>query len=239
MLCPIKMKCRRRGKQLELHFRAAATWGGLRKGAGRKAAPPNVGLQKHRRRDPVDVRNPAHITMRAVRGVPRLRGEVLARMIIGEIRRASAKGFRVLHFSVQNDHLHLIVEAESGLALSRGMQRLASRVAMGVNALVKRRGSLWRERYHRRDLASPRQFRNALVYVTFNIRKHGSPPEHSLDLLSSAIWLDDWKERDVLEKVRAARAGPSPVVEPRTWYARAGWKLLGALDSRESPASSS
>jgi len=180
--------------------------------------------------------------MRAVRGVPRMRSEVVARIIVAEIRRASAKGFRVLHFSVQSNQVHLIVEAESGVALSRGMQRLASRIAMMLNALVTRRGSVWRERYHRQDLASPRQFRNALVYVTFNIRKHASVEERahwarSLDLFSSALWLDDWKDRTVVERVRAARAGPSPVVAPRTWYARAGWKLLGALDLRESPKS--
>jgi hypothetical protein len=124
------------------------------------------------------------------------------------------------------------------------MQRLASRIAMALNGLVKRRGSLWRERYHRQDLTSPRQFRNALVYVTFNIRKHASVGERahwarSLDLLSSAIWLDDWTDGELLTRVRAARAGPPPIVAPRTWYARAGWKLLGALDPRESPASSS
>ena len=55
---------------------------------------------------------------------------------------------------------------------------------MGVNALVGRRGKFWRERYHRRDLASPRQFRNALVYVTFNRRKHARGSERARMLRS-------------------------------------------------------
>jgi len=224
-------------KQLDLEF---PTWGGKRVGAGRKRAPANVGLLKHEARDPVDARNPVHVTMRALRGVPRMRSDVVAAVVIAEIARASAKGLGVLHFSVQDDHVHLIVEAKDGTALSRGIQRVASRIAMGVNALAKRRGQFWRERYHRRDLASPRQFRNALVYVTFNYRKHATPSQRSeraraVDLRSSAIWFDDWADPKIVEKVRAARAGPSPVVAPRTWFARTGWKHCGCLRLEEMP----
>ena len=152
----------------------------------------------------------------------------------------------MLHQSVQDDHLHLIVEADDGERLSRGIQRLASRVARAVNLLVGRRGKFWRERYHRRDLASPRQFRNALVYVTFNHRKHARGGERArslaaLDALSSAIWVDDWKSEAFRELVREhrahARVGPRTTTDPRTWIARVGWKRLGRLDPREQPKS--
>lgn len=173
-----------------------------------------------------------------------MRTELVARVVVEEIARASKKGFRGLHYSIQQDHLHLIAEADDGVDFSRGMQRLASRIARRINLLVGRRGSLWRERYHRRDLASPRQFRNALVYVTFNFRKHASPGQRAvrarvIDGLSSGIWIDDWTSDAFTEYVHQhrERAGPRPTARPTTWIARVGWKRLGALDPRESPRS--
>ena len=220
------------------------TRGGRRAGAGRKPRRENVGLMVHSARPGFVPRLPVHVTMRAVKGVACLRTEVVAPVVMAEIGRASEKGLRVLHFSVQKDHVHLIVEADDGESLSRGMQRLASRVAMAVNALLGRHGKFWKERYHRRDLGTPRQFRNALVYVTFNFRKHASAGERArrtrlLDGMSSARWIDDWKDEELVEYVREhrTRAGPRPTALPRTWIARVGWKKLGLLDPRESPRS--
>ena len=218
------------------------THGGRRSGAGRKPRPENVGLLPHVTRPVFEARLPVHVTMRAVRGVPSMRTELVGSLVVAEIARASAKGFRIVHHSVQEDHLHLIVEADDAQALSRGMQRLASRIARAVNLLVRRRGTFWRERYHRRDLRSPRQFRNALVYVTFNFRKHASPSERAkrarvIDGFSSGVWIDDWKSDAFGNYVRQyrERAGPRPTVPATTWIARVGWKRLGALDPREMP----
>jgi putative transposase len=238
MLCPIKM-AGRRAKQQKFVWK---THGGRRAGAGRKARPENLGLLPHRARPEFVARLPVHVTMRAVKGAPRMRTQSVAGVVIRQIGRASEKGLRVLHHSVQEDHLHLIVEADDAESLSRGMQRLASRVAMGLNALVGRRGKFWKERYHRRDLGTPRQFRNALVYVTFNFRKHAPAGQKArrareLDGMSSAIWLDDWKSTAFTEFVREhrARAGPRTTAMATTWIARVGWKRHGLIDPRETP----
>lgn len=245
MINALPIQMRRRPLQTEFHFK---THGGKRAGAGRKRAAANVGLQKHEARDAFDPTDPVHVTMRAVRGVPSMRAEVVSAVVVAEIRRASEKGFRILHYSIQTDHLHLITEADSKLELARGVQRLAARVAMRINALARRRGMFWRERYHRRDLGSPQQFRNALVYVTFNSRKHASAGERAvrareLDGLSSARWIPelDWAPPDdtFLERLRgwraAAGAGPPPVAPPERWVARTGWKKHGRLDPFEAP----
>jgi putative transposase len=182
--------------------------------------------------------------MRAVRGVPSFRSQRVAKVVMAEIARASTKGFRVIEESIQTNHVHLVVEADDAAAFSLGMQRLASRIAMAVNALVARHGRVWRERYHRRDLATPRQFRNALVYVVMNHRKHAPPGDkeargRALDRFSSAIWIDDWKDaafRDFVREQRI-RAGPRPTALPETWIARVGWKRHGAIDPREAPRS--
>src|SRR5688572_9063308 len=108
MLCRIKM-ARARPRQQSFQWR---TLGGPRPGAGRKRAPGNEGLLPHVARPAFAARVPAHVTMRALRGVPSMRAPVVARVVIAEIARASSKGFRVIHFSVQNDHLHLIAEGD-------------------------------------------------------------------------------------------------------------------------------
>lgn len=244
MLCRFKMGTQRQRRKPQTAF-VWKTWGGRRPGAGRKPRPENVGLQTHGARPRFAKHVPVHLTMRAVRSVPSMRAELVARVVVGELARASAPlgtrgGFRVLHWSVQENHVHLLAEADDATALSRGMQRLASRIAMAVNSLVGRHGRFWRERYHRRDLASPRQYRNALVYVVFNFRKHARGAERvararMLDGCSSAIWLDDWRDDAFRQRVRAARAGPPPVASPATWTARVGWKRFGRLDPRESP----
>ena len=120
------------------------------------------------------------------------------------------------------------------------MQRLASRIARRVNMLVRRRGRYWRERYHRRDLPTPRQFRNALVYVVQNFRKHGhAEGPRTLDGHSSAKWLDGWGDEKLKARLgeERARAGPRPTARAESWIARVGWKRHGLVDPRESPRS--
>src|SRR5262245_6949028 len=101
---------------------------------------------------------------------------------------ASHSGFRILQFSVQDDHVHLIVEADDSRALRRGLRGLAIRAAPAVNRALKRRGPVWKDRYHARELTTPRAVRHALVYVLMNIRKHRGGGI-GLDPCSSAVFL--------------------------------------------------
>jgi REP element-mobilizing transposase RayT len=154
-------------------------------------------------------------------------------------------GFRVVHFSVQHDHLHLIVEASSKRALSRGMQGLAIRIARRLNQLVNRSGKVWADRFFARALTSPRSVRNALVYVLNNFRKHRARGAARIDPYSSAPYFDGFRElrgavpRDVprTPTLPLAPRGLSPpesapdtpVVRAKTWLARVGWRRAGLL----------
>ena len=216
--------------------------GGARKNAGRKAKVQNVGLIPHVARPALDRHVPMHVTLRGARGTPNLRSQRLLALVRAEIARASKDGFRIVHFSVQTNHLHLLVEADAGVDLSRGVQRLASRVARLVNLAVGRRGRFWRERYHRRDLTTPRQVRNALVYVLFNLRKHttghdAARARRALDVRgSSVVWVQAWNaDHGLREAIAAARAGPPPVAPPQTFLARRGWERHGGLRVDEMP----
>jgi putative transposase len=113
-----------------------------------------------------------HLTLRARRGLPSFRSERLFAVIREAIGAASGASFRVVHFSVQSDHLHLMVEAADAPCLSSGTQGLAVRTARAINRVVGRRGAVWGDRYHARPLSSAREVRHGLVYVIMNVKKH-------------------------------------------------------------------
>ncbi len=160
-----------RQRQLLLALSARPRWGGARRGAGRKRAPGRRPSVPHRVRPAHDGREPALVTLRACREVVWLRTRVAYRALRNALACASRDDFCVVHYSVQRDHLHLIVEADGKAALSRGMRGLAIRCALAVNRALGRRGALWADRYHAMALRTPRMVRNALVYVLANAAK--------------------------------------------------------------------
>ncbi len=217
-------------RQREFVFR---TWGGKRVGAGRKpngqrAGVPHLVRPRHRQVYPV------HVTLRARAGLPPLRERVILREMqraIGRANRVSplSSVFRVVEFSVQNDHVHLVVEAHDKDALSRGMQGLAIRLARAVNRALSASGTVWGDRYHARDLRTPREVRNAIVYVLMNAKKHGSRIASGIDAFSSAPWFGGFAVRASIPDT------PAPVVAARTWLGGTGWRRRGLVRFDERP----
>jgi REP element-mobilizing transposase RayT len=151
-------------------------------------------------------------------------------------------GFRVVHYSIQSDHGHFIVEAAHREALGRGMKSLAARFARAVNRAFRRQGPVLAERYHLRVLRSPRQVRNALAYVLLNARRHlvkrrgrAAVRGVRLDPASSAGWFDGW--RGTPGTPGGSRDGPTapPVAPAHTWLLRLGWRRHGMIDPAEVP----
>ena len=163
-----------RAKQLEL---ALPRRGGKRPGSGRPRTRLHPGLLgtgvPHLKRKEFPSRNPVHVTQRVQPGVGHLRTQSRLNLIREALRAASGKfGMQVVHFSIQDNHLHLIVEAEGRKALSKSMKGLAVRIAVALNRFSGRRGTVFADRYHARILGSPRQVANTLRYVLQNHRKH-------------------------------------------------------------------
>ena len=198
----------------------APTRGGRREGAGRKPSlkrsnVPHARRPRHARWVPVQ------ITLRRTKGLPSLRSELLHRVLVGVVRENRREGFRIAHYSVQHDHVHLIVEAEDEGVLSRGMRSFAIRASKRLNAGLRRpRGRVWGDRYHRRDLASPPEVRHSLVYVLANGVKHRVVAHETMDPCSSAPWFDGWIN------ARPRPSAPSPTAPPRTWLLRTGWSTV-------------
>jgi hypothetical protein len=140
--------------------------------------------------------------------------------------------FRVVHFSVQSDHVHLLVEAANTAALSAGMRGLVIRIARQVNKLLFRRGPVWADRWHGRALTSPRAVRHALVYVLANFKKHVPFATHPVDPCSSAPYFDGFREYqgrlaiEVLRRRRLPGGASSPTTLPRarTWLLAQSWR---------------
>jgi putative transposase len=147
------------------------------------------------------------------------------RVVQTALAAASRPRFRLLQWSVQTDHVHLLAEADDHAGLRRGLQGLAIRLAKAVNRFLGRRGRVWADRYHARALRTPREVRNALVYVLANWRKH-IPGAHGLDPCSSARWFNGWKSAGGV-------AEGTPVVAARTWLARIGWRRHGLIGVNE------
>jgi hypothetical protein len=137
----------------------------------------------------------------------------------------------VVEFSVQRDHVHMLVEAQDEVVLSSGARGLSIRTARAVNRVLGRRGTVWGDRYHARALKTPRETRNALVYVLMNFRKHHPNDRRQFDPCSSAAWFDGF---------RHAPAPPddsAPTWKPRTWLASTGWRRHGLIHWSERPSS--
>src|SRR6185369_12105851 len=136
--------------------------------------------------------------------------------------------FRVVHFSVQENHVHLIVEAEDTKSLSSGVRGLMVRIARRVNRLLRRQGRFWTDRWHGRDLEGPRQVRNALVYVLQNHKKHADTA--ALDPLSSAASFDGFATA-VSSGFRSAD-GPDDVGWEKC-AGESGWRIVRMSHTRE------
>jgi putative transposase len=155
--------------------------------------------------------------------------------LVEAIRSAQRDSFRIVHYSAQEDHLHLFVEATDTLALEKGVRGLLIRVARAVNRVLQRKGALWADRYHRRDLRTPREVHHALAYVLCNARKHAAGVPQ-FDDCSSASTFDGWRRVDSRGAGSAAATGAEPVTRAaRTWLLTTGWRRYGLLDPWTTP----
>ncbi len=177
------MKRAQRLKQTELDFPHR---GGPRSGAGRKRIAPRP-LVPHRTRARVKSRHPVHVTMLVVEGLRSLRSACPYNALL-EVLKAGCdrNGFRLVEYSVQTNHVHLICEADDRDVLSRGIQGLAVRMVKTLNRVMGRTGGLFVDRYHDHVLRTPREVRNALAYVLNNAARHGIHHLGGVDPCSSA-----------------------------------------------------
>ena len=198
------MRKRRRKKPIQLEL---PRHGGRRKGAGR---PRTKGIVLHRTRPEHQERFPLHVVLRVRRDVGSLRTDRRFAPIKRGFRYGCDRfGMRMCEFSVQDNHIHLIVEARDKDALSRGMQGLEIRLAKGINRAANRKGKVFAERYFARPLRTVAEVRNAVDYVRKNVVKHRGEDPRTVDEFSSMSGLARWWSDSVFV-----------IAAPRSWLLR-------------------
>jgi REP element-mobilizing transposase RayT len=234
-------------------------------GNARRGRPPKAGAGvSHAKRPELPANAALHITLRVVAEIARAR--LRTRSAYMAIREAAItvlkhEAFHIVQLSIQGTHVHLLVEAASREALSRGMQAFEISAAKHINAAMSRAGTWWErrtgrivarrrkgrvfgDRYHEERITNPAQARNALAYVLNNWRKHREDRgERSrgwhIDPFATGWAFDGWKERadtpfawKVPDEYR-----PIPVWLPRSWLLKTGWRKYGLIRTHEVPSS--
>jgi REP element-mobilizing transposase RayT len=220
-------------RQLAIEFR---TWGGKRKGAGRK----RTGRKRvpHVRRAGFSRHHPLHVTLRFVDGLPTMRRRETFRAIRAAMYRVMPReDFRVLHLSLQRNHVHLVCEANDRFALARGVQAFKISAAKRLNLVLGRSGAIFADRYHVDVIETPTQMRAAYAYVLCNWRKHGEDrgADVRVDHFSTGYFFAGWRERGPLALEAADAAELLPARAARTWLAREGWRKAGTISLYERP----
>jgi REP element-mobilizing transposase RayT len=153
-------------------------------------------------------------------------------------REACDRGrFRLVHYSIQNDHVHLIAEASSARDLACGLKSIAARFARATNRVFRRAGPVLADRCHVHVLRTPREVRNAIAYVLLNARRHlakagrALPRITRIDPASSGRWFYGWRA------LAPPTRDPPAVAAPRTWLLSVGWRRRGLIDPAEIPGS--
>jgi REP element-mobilizing transposase RayT len=183
--------------------------------------------------------HPVHVTVRVERDVPKLRRRKAYQCASWALLRVVPRNnFRIVHISIQQTHVHLLVEAQDEDALSRGVRAFEISFARRINRAIRRKGRVFRDRYHAAQIKTPRQARNAFAYVLNNWRKHREDKMYTwkLDPFSSAVAFDGWKGH---ERIAGFRPPPTyealPVKYATLWLLKEGWRRYGLIDPRERP----
>jgi putative transposase len=175
-------------------------WGGRRKGAGRPRRDGVVGARPgvpHVTRPLLADRFPVHVTWRMEKTVWSLRTQRCFNVMRRAMYAGALKGgFRLVHYAIMGNHVHLLVEAPNRLRLARGMQGLGIRIARALNRLMRRRGRVVSDRYHAHILRTPSEVRRARHYLLTNAQHHYGHAH-----------VDRYASR-------------APLVAPRTWLLR-------------------
>ncbi|MBT3236341.1 MAG: hypothetical protein HN353_10355 [Bdellovibrionales bacterium] len=190
----------------------------------------------HISRPSIDRNNPIHINIRVQEKLPNLRRKSSFKLFTKAVKRARLKGLRVVHFSLQTNHLHLLVEADSNRQLSSGMRSLLITYSIWINRLLKRQGPLFRDRFNMEVITTPRRMKNLLNYIFKNSAKHRKHAFNQIDLYCSHLILSAQDQfrlfgrkippPPISHQVRALalKRLAELLFPPQSWLAAVGWQ---------------
>jgi len=203
--------------------------GRIGKNAGRKPKGKRAG-ERHEKRAEIDPRCPQHAVLRVGADVKWLRTEKAYRAVRRALVAVLDRGetFRIVHISVQGNHIHLLCEASDKSAMAKGMQAFGISAAKHLNRVHGHSGTVFPDHYHVEPIDSVRQACHTLSYVLNNWRKHKQDGrglfDGRIDPFSSGVLFEGWKERTQAVTVPEGFEAPR-VSAAQTWYLTKGYKL--------------
>lgn len=193
--------------------------GGIRPGSGRKRLR-SKGVA-HRTREKVTLRTCLHVNFKVTTTI---RNKQCLKILKRAILNSRQHGLAIIHFSLQSNHVHLVIEAVNNDILTRGMRSLTITFAKGIN-----QGRIQIERYHLHVLKSLRETKNALHYVLFNQQKHSGMKKAYVDSFSSLGTIKDLK---ILAKAAKMTVILSKIEYMTFLNAPQGWMIRQALNQQ-------
>ena len=187
-----------------------------------------------------------HVVLRVIPGLRSLRGCKTFRFVHRALSSGNERpGFRLVEYSVQTTHFHLIVESQSTQSLTRAIQGLAIRLARSVNRALRRSGAVFGDRYRSRVIRGPRDARNTLRYVLNNARRHVRFAQRNRtrwkDPCSSAPWFRRWSIPTYAppfvpdQRYLFLTELGSAAVAPRTALLASAWSRAGPIALLHTP----
>ena len=140
------------------------------KGAGRPAIN-DIGI-RHIKRPKISRLTTLHLTIKVRSNKADIKSKKILKALHHAIKRARLKKLRVIHYTLEFNHLHLLIECESHKTLHQGMQAFGISLSKAINRIKKLKGTVYKHRYHLKKLATRRELKNALHYIFNNGKKH-------------------------------------------------------------------
>ena len=147
---------------------------------------------RHISRDPIKRLTALHLTIKIIRDKAGLKNKAMLKVLQQAIVKARGKGLAVIHYTLEFDHIHLLVESGDHQELGKAMQSLGVSLSMAINRLRKAKGRVFKTRYHLRKLKTPTEIKNVISYILNNTIKHRAS-KTPLSIFNSFIALTGMK----------------------------------------------
>lgn len=115
-----------------------------------------------------------HVVAKSNRGEFILNSDEMKEMFICIVENAKKKyRFKLKHYCIMNNHIHLLIEPAPGTDLSKLMQWILSVFAIRFNKMFGQNGHVWYDRFKSKIIRSFQQFVNTFQYISENPLKAG------------------------------------------------------------------
>ncbi|MGZ3789032.1 MAG: transposase [Bacteriovorax sp.] len=140
------------------------------KGAGRPAIH-DIGI-RHSSRPFLKKPSSLHLTVKIKKNRADMKNKSVLGLLKRAIKNARRQGLKVIHYSLEYDHVHLLIEADNNYILGKGMQAFGVTLSKAINRMRKLKGGVYKHRYHFRHISSARELKNVMNYIFTNGLKH-------------------------------------------------------------------